>query len=94
VLQEVFDSFYQKYVEEKEAIEKVMEAWSGLSISKRKGNLPFLATHNRLRTPPEKQKGTNYLIDCLSLFAEGKGLQLTLLYILDEYLTNAWKAES
>lgn len=121
ITQEVFDSFYQKYTEEKDAIEKGLEACSGsmsisnlpvflenaISLSRKlntvwtsgdiqlkedlqklifpegvyydrktqtfrteKVNFIFELIASSSGTPPEKKKGTSYLIDYLSLSAE------------------------
>jgi site-specific DNA recombinase len=126
ITQEVFDSFYQKYTEEKDSIEKGLEACSGaLSISNlpdflenaislsRKLNTVWISGDIQLKedlqklifpegvyydrktqsfrtekvhfifeliasssgTPPEKKKGTSYLIDYLSLSAEREGFE-------------------
>lgn len=126
ITQEVFDSFYQKYTEEKEAIEKGLEGCSGamnisnlpvylanaISLSRKlntvwtSGNIQLKEDLQKLifpeeiyydrktqsfRTekvnfifeliascsgaPPQKKKGTSYLIDYLSLSAEREGFE-------------------
>ncbi len=126
ITQEVFDSFNQKYTEEKETIEKGLEACSGamnisnlpvylenaISLSRKlntiwtsgdiqlkedlqklifpegvyydrktqsfrteKVNFIFKLIASSSGTPPEKKKGTSYLIDYLSLSAEREGFE-------------------